>query len=276
MAIYSINHWSITFDLNLFVFNMISLYKKKIYPIDRELIEYNKLMRPCLLNSTHNIPLHLYTCWHTKSLPPLMQQNYNKLLKENPDIQFHLYDENECRVFIEQHFPPEVVQAYDNLIPCSYKSDLWRFCVLYVYGGIYIDIKYTTMNGFKFSGLTDKPYFVRDACKTDVYTALIIAMPQDCALLACIYQIVQNVQNKFYGHSPLSPTGPSLLGNYFTQDVKNNLVLYHAFKPTIHKYYIAYKDAIILQFYDGYREEQRMYQKNKGYVILWNEKNIYR
>lgn len=30
-------------------------------------------------------------------------------------------------------------QAFDNLIPWAYKADLWRYCVLYLYGGVYAD-----------------------------------------------------------------------------------------------------------------------------------------
>ena len=36
------------------------------------------------------IPLDVYTCWHTKDLPPLMKQNYEKLISDNPKMNFHL------------------------------------------------------------------------------------------------------------------------------------------------------------------------------------------
>ena len=39
---------------------------------------------------------------------------------------------------------------------------------------------------------------------------------------------------------------------------------------------IVKKDRIILTYYDGYREEQAKYQKNKYYAVLWKEKNIYK
>ena len=39
---------------------------------------YMRLNIPFSLKSTYNsiIPLNLYTCWHTKDLPPLMKRNY--------------------------------------------------------------------------------------------------------------------------------------------------------------------------------------------------------
>ena len=83
------------------------------------------------------IPLHVYTCWHTKDLPPLMKQNYEKLISYNPKMKFHLYDENDCREFIKTNFKPDVLDAYDSLIPNAYKSDLWRYCILYKQSYIY-------------------------------------------------------------------------------------------------------------------------------------------
>ena len=111
---------------------------------------YKRLNIPFQLKREYNsiIPLHLYTCWHTKDLPPLMKENYDFLVESNPKITFHLYDEEECKEFIKENFEEEVLNAYNSLIPCSYKSDLWRFCVLYINGGIYMDIKYRCVNGF--------------------------------------------------------------------------------------------------------------------------------
>ena len=49
---------------------------------------YTRLNIPFSLNSTYNsiIPLNLYTCWHTKDLPPLMKQNYDKLINDNTEF----------------------------------------------------------------------------------------------------------------------------------------------------------------------------------------------
>ena len=240
-----------------------------------EIQKYTLFLKPFFYNITSVIPRHVYTCWHTKALPPLMQQNYDTLVRNDPDMQIHLYDDFECRQFIETHFDKEVLYAYDVLIPCSYKSDLWRFCVLYILGGIYIDIKYKQMCGFRLIALTDKEYFVRDANPTNVYTALMVTFPNNKIMLQCIQQIVQHAKQKFYGTCPLEPTGPKLLGKYFTPKEKEDMVMYHAYQEKINKYYIVCQDRIILQFYDKYREEQQKYQKNKRYIDLWNEKSIY-
>ena len=233
------------------------------------------------------IPLDVYTCWHTKDLPPLMKQNYEKLIYDNPKMNFHLYDENECREFIKTYFEPDVVDAYDKLIPCSYKSDLWRYCVLFINGGIYMDIKFSCVNNFKLISLTEKEHFVRDiellqGPPGGTLTGLIVCKPGNIILFNCIRQIINNVKNQFYGITSLYPTGPGLLGCFFSKNEKTQMEMY--FENTIvngkDNYYICYndgdKDIIILKMYDKYREEQQIYQKNPHYGNLWDQRKIYK
>ena len=63
-----------------------------------------------------------------------MKENYDKLVLQNPELNFNLYDEDSCRQFIQDNFDLDVLNAYNSLIPSSYKSNLWRFCVLYING----------------------------------------------------------------------------------------------------------------------------------------------
>ena len=242
---------------------------------------YNKLNTSFELKENYNsiIPLNLYTCWHTKNLPPLMKKNYILLIENNPEFSHYLYDENDCRGFIKNNFSIDVYNAYNKLIPCAYKADLWRYCVLYVNGGVYVDIKYSCTNGFKFIALTEKEHFVRDVQEKSVYNALIVTLPKNEILLKTINKIVENVKNIYYGENPLYITGPKLLANCFSQEEINNMELYHGYsviENKLNEYYIIYGSGIILKFFNEYRQEQSKYQKNKHYDTLWNEKKVYR
>ena len=260
-------------------------YNEKI-KMHNYFVKNNKIF---ILKKNYNsvIPLDVYTCWHTKDLPPLMKLNYEKLISDNPKMNFHLYDENECRKFIKTHFKPDVVEAYNSLIPCSYKSDLWRYCVLFINGGIYMDIKFNCINNFRLITLTEKEQFVRDIDPSEgppggTLTGLIVCKKGNIILYNCIRKIVSNVQNKFYGINSLYPTGPGLLGSFFSKNEKTQMEMY--FENTVvngrDNFYIGYNnghtDIIILKFYDEYREEQKKYQKNPYYNNLWHDKKIYK
>ncbi len=78
-------------------------------------------------------------------LPPKMYECVVSNLIHNRvgvDCAYYLYNDADCRAFIRSAFPPAVVAAYDRLIPTAFKADLWRYCVLYKFGGVYLDVKY--------------------------------------------------------------------------------------------------------------------------------------
>ena len=145
------------------------------------------------------IPLNIFQTWHTKQNIPLsMYTAINNIRTTNPEFNHFLFDDNDCRNFIKTHFKPEVLNAYDSLIPGAYKADLWRYCVLFIAGGVYIDIKFKMTNKFKLIHLIKNEHFVLDACKTGVYNAFMICRPGNKLLLEAINMIVQNVKLKFF------------------------------------------------------------------------------
>jgi len=218
------------------------------------------------------IPLNIYTTWHTKNLPSNMKDSVETLKNQNPEFNLLLFDQTDCIKFIQENFNSDVVTAYNSLIPCSYKSDLWRFCVLYINGGIYVDIKYQCVDDFKLINLTDKEYFVNDRPDKCIYTALIITLPKNEIMLKCINQIVDNVKNNYYGVCTLEPTGPRLLGKFFTTEQERSLNLKFERFENENKEHILLDGKIILKNYEKYREEQSKYQKNRHYGELWWEK----
>jgi mannosyltransferase OCH1-like enzyme len=220
------------------------------------------------------IPLHVYMTWKTKQLPPLMQNNFNNLCKHNPELQFHLYDDDDCLEFIRQHFSDYVVNAFHKLIPGAYKADLWRLCILYINGGFYMDIKLQCVNRFKLIELSESDHFVLDRPSNSlhIYNAFMISKAGNPFLKSCIDAIVSNVNSNYYGESSLSPTGPQLLGyikTLFHYNIPIDLVY-----PLKYNEYIMYNRRLILKNYDGYREEQAKCQIH--YQTLWNEKKIYK
>jgi hypothetical protein len=70
-----------------------------------------------------------------------------------------------------------VLNAFNSLVPGAFKADLWRYCILYINGGIYLDIKYKCINNFKLIALTEREYFVNDRPSKCMYNALIAVKP---------------------------------------------------------------------------------------------------
>jgi mannosyltransferase OCH1-like enzyme len=219
----------------------------------RKLIGYleikKKLKIPYPIKQYYNpiIPLNIFQTWHTKDLPPLMKKVVNYIKANNPAFNYYLFDDNDCREFIKNNFDNNVLNAFDSLIPGAYKADLWRYCVLYKNGGIYLDIKYKPMTRFKFINLIEKEHWVLDADKNGIYNALMVCSPGNNILLEAIKQIVINVKNRYYGNASLEPTGPLLLAKYFNREQKNNFDMHHLCIENFDNRFILFNNYFIFK-----------------------------
>jgi len=245
--------------------------KKQIHDIKRTLF----ISYPMKSYYNNVIPLHIYQTWFSKDLPKKMSDTIEKMKMNNPAFKHHLFDDNDCREFIKNNFNIEILNAFDSLIPGAYKADLWRYCILFKYGGIYLDVKYKPVKGFKLINLTEKEHFVIDRDNLGIYNALIVSLPNNPYLWKAIQSIVLNVKNKYYGLNNLSPTGPHLLSKIIPTN--NNIIdMRHDYFVNMDNRYIIYKNFLIFKSYNGYIEESASNSNKSHYSILWSQRNIYR
>jgi mannosyltransferase OCH1-like enzyme len=212
-----------------------------------------------------------------------MELCVKSLKEDNPEFKHHLYDDQECRDFIKEHYDATILQAYDALIPGAYRADLWRYCILYKWGGMYLDIKYKCANGFKLIALTEKEYFVNDwnpktrgeniCLDGGIYNAFMICKPNNPIMKKCIDRVVQNVHNNYYGPNSLAPTGPFMMRDFFTPDERETFELNHYARDG--EVCIRYKLYKIMEMYPQYREEQKKRSQFKHYGYLWKKRAIY-
>lgn len=228
------------------------------------------------------IPKNIYTTWHTKELPPKMKECVERMKRANPEFVHHIYDEDECRQFIREQYDDKILDAFDSLVPLSYKSDLWRYCMLYKNGGIYIDIKFYPMNQFTFSQMIDREYFIKDleSSGDGVVNGFMICKPRNPKIGNCIDQIVENVKTNYYGDCPLHPTGPMLLKSQFTKDEMDNMEYELKINEHVYPEMFIVKNGhdindAILATYPEYRTEQAAYGKLRHYSDIWHQRGIY-
>ena len=63
----------------------------------------------------------------------------SKTWKNNKAFKYQFYDDIQRHEFMSLFFP-EIMDAYTRLPLGVMKADLWRYCIVYQYGGIYADI----------------------------------------------------------------------------------------------------------------------------------------
>ena len=221
------------------------------------------------------VPLNIFQTWSTLNLPAKMKKSVDYVKHQNPEFKHYLYDDQMCGEFIKNNFHEDVYKAFNKLKPGAYKADLWRYCVLYIHGGIYMDIKFQTVEGFKLISIIEKEHFVKDLKESGngIYNAFMISYPKNPKLLEAIKKIVTNTQNNYYGEGPLSPTGPVLLKSIFPITLNSNVNM--DIGEHNGNLAIFHKKTPILICYKGYREEQNKEKNNKPYSYLWHNKDIY-
>jgi mannosyltransferase OCH1-like enzyme len=214
-------------------------------------------------------------------MPPKMKECVETLKKDNPEFEHHLYDDAKCRTFISKNFEKNVLCAYDKLIPGAYKADLVRYCIMYKYGGVYLDIKFKMKNGFKLIDYVDKEYYLREGpyAENQIYIAngFIVAYPNNPLWLNCINKIVDNVNNKWYGPTFVSPTGPELLYSLFDKSKIKDIIFKYSEPNDDGKGIITNikTNIVVMSHYDEYRDEQKRNSNIPYYKDLWYDKNIY-
>jgi mannosyltransferase OCH1-like enzyme len=185
---------------------------------DSKYNKYNEEDRIGMISTTENsvIPLKLHLFWHDKTLPPKMQENVETLKKINPEFDVIVYDGEAAYEYIKNNFPGDVLKAYDILIPISFKSDLFRFCVVYKEGGVYLDIKFEPIDGFKLLNLVKYREVWATECENIVNTGIFMSVPKNRILKCAIDMIKYNALNRIMGAYASSITGPWLLTDAVT------------------------------------------------------------
>ena len=85
------------------------------------------------------IPSIVYQCYSEKyTIPKKVDENFLKYANGYSRI---VYNNSEISNFLQVYFDKKVVQEFWSLNEGAHKADLFRYAILYVWGGIYIDIK---------------------------------------------------------------------------------------------------------------------------------------
>lgn len=67
--------------------------------------------------------------------PPVVE----KLRKTNPAYDVRVFGDDECSSFLEEHWPAGYGAFFRKIPDGPIKADFWRACVVYTFGGVYLD-----------------------------------------------------------------------------------------------------------------------------------------
>jgi mannosyltransferase OCH1-like enzyme len=219
------------------------------------------------------------------------------ILELNPEYEYRLLDDNECRDFIKNNFDNNILSAYDLIVPGAYKSDLFRYCYLYVNGGCYFDCKMILRKPLHKIINPDDDLILCKDIKEGYYNAVMMSSKENNKLLIVINDCVNkihdickiNLTDYYDNHlkryinnqDALWLTGPIHLyysiKNFINEDHVAKLEHKHMrknrkninIKHTYQELYVEYNNEIVItKFYNGYNNPSNHYSK------LFEEKKI--
>jgi mannosyltransferase OCH1-like enzyme len=103
----------------------------------------NKILECDSIKNGYIIPNIIHQTFCSKFLPLEITNIIKKNKKICKKCKFIFYDDNDCELLIKDYFNDEIYNAYMKINPSygAMRADFFRYCVLYLYGGIYLDIK---------------------------------------------------------------------------------------------------------------------------------------
>ena len=228
-------------------------------------------------NAHINIPKCIYQTYSNNNYHNISHYNSVKnLLEFNPDYDYYFYNDIDCRKFIFDNYNDEILNSYDTLYPVAYKADLFRYLLIYKYGGIYLDNKYIVRTSFdSIINEEDNNIFCMDTKNNLLFNSILISKPNNNKFKFLINRIVENVKNNYYGSCPLHPTGPRLF--FKTENIK----LYHKKNEPTKNYLNCYieddnQNILINTSYEGYyNNKNHRNQIINDYDFCFNNKLVY-
>lgn len=127
------------------------------------------------------------------------QKVYNNIAIYANGFEHIIYDNNSALSFLDEFYSKDVVKAFNKLENGAHKADLLRYCLLYIYGGIYLDIKTELISpliDIFYSNSNIDIYVVLMNSKDGIYNGVIATKPQNKIFLELIEHILSITYTK--------------------------------------------------------------------------------
>lgn len=183
-----------------------------------------------------------------------------------------LWGDAEIRQLFSDHFEPDVLWAYEELVPFSYKSDLARYAIMYIHGGWYLDVALRLTSPLP----TGDTIFFRDMVPNYPAIGMFYSEKENPIFKEAIALVIHNCKSQFYGVHPVDCTGPGVLAkvfNYSTEGTVGDLKI-----VSNHFSFVMRNNIVAI----GKRARTEGGLESLGdssggnYFQLWNERKVYK
>ena len=204
--------------------------------------------------------INLYQCYHNKKYIP--NKVYDNVKKYASNYNHLIFDDDECLDYIKNNYDDKVLETYNKLENKAHKADLFRYCILYKEGGLYMDIKVELIKDI--SNLFDPNILTTCFRKKNIFNGIISTPKNNPLLLELINYMVDN-RNEKKTYQMFCRNFADTIRKYTNKPLTNNLFVINNI-PNIYLFeerVVKYKDGDDINLYDRYKLIDRIYNKNE-------------
>ena len=146
------------------------------------------------LNHLDSIPMIIYQTEKNKNIIP--DKVYKNIKTYASNYKHFIYDDTECKAFLKKYYKPIVLDKFNSIQSGAHKADLWRYCILFLYGGIYLDIKTVLIKPIKY--IFNKKYTfysIKSMHNNAIYQGIIATPPYNMLFIELINEILHTPTN---------------------------------------------------------------------------------
>ena len=138
------------------------------------------------------IPKILIQTYHKKDkIPKKVFENINEFASDYKHI---IFDDDEIIEFLKKNYRADVLKTFD-LLKGAHKADLFRYCWLYKFGGVYLDIKTELIKPLSDIFNRNHTYSVLSIVRDTIYQGVIATPPGNPVFLKLIKFMIQLVKS---------------------------------------------------------------------------------
>lgn len=171
-----------------------------------------------------SIPKVIYQTFKTKKIPLLTRFYIWMYLRKNKDWKRVFYDDEQIDTFFKTNFDSRTYNAYIRLQIGAAKADFFRYAVLYVYGGVYLDMDSDILVSLdKHIRQDDMAFIAREKNHPDLFAqwGLIYAKGHPFVKRTIAY-IIENIEGNKYPNDVHKMTGPTVYTKAIEDEINEN------------------------------------------------------
>ena len=133
--------------------------------------------------------VYMTTSIDLEKVPDLLEHFAN-------DYEVRIYNDAACRRFLSDNWGAETLTRFNSLKKGAHKMDLWRYCMLYLHGGIYLDIKTVPVQPIGEIFDKENTWYTCLSAVRGCYQGIIATPPGNDILLDCIKKVMETTNKR--------------------------------------------------------------------------------